>query len=96
MLVATIFLGIVVIVFVQILTSYQQGDLIMAVSKEVKDLQDKIDALTQAEADREARDVAQDAVTVQQIALLTQTITDLQNQIGNGTLSADEDRKSVV
>jgi peptidoglycan hydrolase CwlO-like protein len=67
-----------------------QGDLIMAISKEVKELQDKIDTLTQAEADREARDVQQDAVTQQQIALLTQTITDLQNQIANGTLSPDD------
>ena len=68
----------------------QQGGFIMAVSKEVKELQEKIDTLTQAEADREARDVAQDAVTTQQIALLQQTITDLQNQIANGTLSPDD------
>jgi capsule polysaccharide export protein KpsE/RkpR len=63
-----------------------KGDLIMATLKE---LQDKIDTLTSAEADREARDVAQDAVTQQQIAVLQQTVTDLQNQITNGTLSPE-------
>jgi len=65
-------------------TSNKQGDLIMAT---LQDLQTKIDALTQAEAEREARDVAQDAVTTQQIAVLQQTVTDLQNSIASGSLS---------
>lgn len=63
-----------------------KGGLIMA---SVAQLQQKIDELTQAEQAREARDIAQDAVTQQQIALLQQTITDLRAVIEAGATIPD-------
>lgn len=52
-------------------------------------LQTKVDELTQAGADREARDVAQDAVTTAQIALLQTTINELRAIIEGGALSIE-------
>jgi hypothetical protein len=63
-----------------------QGDLIMA---SIAELQAKVDALVQAEADREARDVAQDAATTAQIAMLQQSIADLNAIIASGGLSPE-------
>jgi hypothetical protein len=63
-----------------------KGDVIMS---SIKELQTKVDELTAAEADREARDVAQDAVTQQQITLLQTTIDELRAIIEGGALSPE-------
>jgi len=61
------------------------GGLIMATLVE---LQAKVDELVAVEQAREARDVAQDAVTAQQIALLQTTVDELRAVIAAGGLSA--------
>ena len=72
----TILCTVLVILFIN-----YKGEIIMA---SLVQLQEKIDALTEASRLREARDIAQDAVTQQQIALLQATIVALQEQIANG------------
>lgn len=64
----------------------QQGGFIMA---SLLDLQAKVDELIQAGVEREARDIAQDAVTQQQIALLQITIDELRAIIVGGGLSPE-------
>ncbi len=64
----------------------KQGDCIMA---SLAELAAKVDELTQVEQAREARDIAQDAVTAQQIALLQTTIDELRAIIAAGGLSAE-------
>ena len=86
--------GIIVVIvmistLINVITFYtlnKQGEIIMAT---LAQLQTKIDELTQAGVEREARDVAQDAVTIQQIALLQATIVQLQEQIANGVAIPD-------
>ncbi len=55
----------------------------------LKDLQDKVDALEASEAAREARDVAQDAVTGQQITALNASIDELKAVIAAGGMSPE-------
>ena len=55
----------------------------------IQELKDKVDTLEAAEAAREARDVAQDAATTAQIAMLQQSIADLNAIIASGGLSPE-------
>lgn len=77
----TILCTVLVILFIN-----YKGEIIMATLKE---LQTKIDELTQAGVDREARDVVQDGVTQQQIALLQTTIDELRAIINAGGLTPE-------
>lgn len=87
LILVAVFVGGIGIVNVVVYTlSNKSWEVIMA---SLAQLQAKIDELTQAGIDREARDVAQDAVTQQQIALLQTTITALQEQIANGVAIPD-------
>ena len=56
----------------------------------IDELKATVATLTQAAADREARDIAQDSVTAEQVAALQTTITELQAIIAAGGLTPEQ------
>lgn len=90
-LMVIVIVGIVVIlggagIGQDLLLIHKKEDKIMA---SIKELQDKVDELVEVEKKREERDIAQDQVTKDQVALLQKTIEELQAVIVGGGLSPE-------